>query len=74
MTSEGYSTLLTGILPGIYIAHTWNELEYYLHLLRDKKEDPLLETRKKIIQKYFDVNRNATHNIIEYIRRDYMLK
>lgn len=70
---EEYSTLLTTILPGLYIAHTWKELEYYLHMLKSKK-DPLLEIRKEIIQKYFDSNRNATSNIIEYIRRDYMLE
>lgn len=70
-TSEAYSTLLTSILPGLYIAHTWKELEYYLHMLKDKKEDPLLEIRKKIIQDCFAVNRNATNNIIEYILDNY---
>ena len=70
---EGYSTLLTTILPGLYIAHTWEELEYYLHILKDKKEDPLLETRKKIIQKFFYVNRNASRNIVEYIKNDFLL-
>lgn len=65
-----YGSLFNALLPGLYIANNWNELEKYI-LMLSKQEDPLLVIRKKIIAKYFSSNKKATENIVNAIKKDY---
>ena len=65
-----FSSLLSKVLPGLYIVNTWNELESCLKMLFDHK-DPLKPVRKKIIDQYFSQHRNATENIVQSIIDDY---
>lgn len=65
-----YSTLFSTILPGLYIANTWEELSEYINLLSQHK-DPLRSVRQAIIDENFDCNSTATENIINTIIDDY---
>ena len=64
-----YSSLFGAILPGLYLANDWSELEKYIRML-SAHEDPLLEKRQKIITEYFGSNQSATDNIVQAIKND----
>lgn len=64
-----YGSLFSAILPGLYLANDWSELEKYIRML-SAHEDPLLETRQKIIAEYFGSNQSATDNIVQAIKKE----
>ena len=64
-----FGPLFSSLLPGLYVAQTWEELKAHLDMLLSG-EDPLRETRREIIEKSFSQNRNATEKIVEKIRAD----
>lgn len=65
------SGLLQTIIPGLYIAHNWLDVNKYLDKLLLRKEDLLLDKRLDIIRKNFKYNDNATDNIVEYVYADF---
>ena len=68
-TDLQYVSVVGTIMPGLYIAKSWEELKAHLDMLLSG-EDPLRETRREIIEKSFSQNRNATEKIVEKIRAD----
>ena len=69
---EELSSILKTILPGLYVARSWNDLKHYLDMLLCEHKDVLRDKRKEIIHKYFKENKEATNNIVEYIYRDFI--
>ncbi len=67
-----YGSLFSTILPGLYIANNWEELKSFIQML-SKQEDPLLQTRKKIIAEYFSYNDSATEKIVDEIKNDFYI-
>ncbi len=65
-----YGSLFSTIIPGLYIANTWEELSGYIKMLSDHN-DPLYSVRKKIIEEHFLYNSSATENIINAIVDDF---
>lgn len=65
-----YGSLFSTILPGLYIAKTWDELSGYIGMLSDHN-DSLCSIRKKIIEENFTYNSSATENIVNAIISDF---
>lgn len=64
-----YSWLFSTILPGLYVADSWEELNALLdQLLRG--DDPLRPVRERIIQEYFLYHAHATERILTTILAD----
>lgn len=64
-----YSWLFSAILPGLYLADSWEELNVLLdRLLRG--DDPLRPVRERIIRDTFLYHDHATERIITTILRD----
>ncbi len=58
------------LLPGLYIANNWEELQNILMDLINGK-DSLKEVRQSIITRHFMSNMNASNKIVEAIYSDY---
>lgn len=65
-----YGYLFQTILPGLYIANTWEEMKGILNDLTNGN-DRLKEVRDVIIQKRFSSNMNASQKIVDVIYKDY---
>ncbi len=65
-----YGSLFSTILPGLYIANTWEELSEYIKMLSEHN-DPLYSVRQKIIEENFRCNSSATENIVNEIISDF---
>ncbi|WP_028518374.1 CDP-glycerol glycerophosphotransferase family protein [Ruminococcus flavefaciens] len=65
-----YGSLFSTILPGLYIANTWEELAGLINNLSEHN-DPLHSIRKKIIDEHFAYNSSATENIVNAIINDF---
>lgn len=65
-----YGYLFQTILPGLYIASTWEEMKSILDNLTAGC-DNLREVRMGIIQEHFLANRNASRKIVDAIYNDY---
>ncbi len=65
-----YGYLFQTIMPGLYIANTWEEIKNILDNLVNGN-DNLKEVRKTIIQEHFCANLNASQNIVDSIYNDY---
>lgn len=64
-----YSWLFSTILPGLYLANSWEELNVLLgNLLRG--DDPLRPARERIIQDNFLYHAHATEQIVAQILSD----
>lgn len=70
--AKEHSILLNTIIPGLYIANNDNDLRSVLSSLINH-EDPLFDVRRTIINSKFINNINATRNIVEYIKNDFIL-
>lgn len=64
------SSLFDAIMPGIYMAHNWNDVEKYIRMLQEKN-DPLADVRQKIIQDQFNKHKNVAVKIINVIAEDH---
>lgn len=65
-----YGSLFNAILPGLYIANSWEELSGYIKMLINHT-DPLKTIRQKIIDEHFANNSSATENIVNVIINDF---
>ena len=65
-----YGDLFQTILPGLYIANTWKDMENVLNNLTIGN-DELKEVRERIIQEHFLSNMKASEKIVDAIYKDY---
>ena len=65
-----YSSLFATVLPGLYIARNWDDVEKYLNQLL-QHDDPLITVRQQIIEENFSMHNNATKHIVETIISDF---
>lgn len=73
MDVSEYGDLFSSLLPGLYIANDWNELEHWIKMLMSKN-DPLADVRSQIIEKKFSNHYSATEKIINTIKSDFFQK
>ena len=66
----GFGTLFKSIMPGMYIARNWEEVEKYLKMLQNH-EDPLKSVRNEIISNNFPQHHNVAEKIVNTIAEDY---
>lgn len=62
--------LWDSIMPGIYIARNWDDVEKYIRMFQEKN-DPLANVRQEIIQKRFAQHKNVAEKIINVIADDH---
>ena len=62
--------LWDSIMPGIYIARNWDDVEKYIRMFQEKN-DPLANVRQEIIQKRFAQHKNVAEKIINVIAEDH---
>ena len=67
----GYSSLFSSVLPGVYIANNWKELEDCIKMLMAQK-DVLADVREQIAEYQFAYNNSATENIIKTIKSNFV--
>lgn len=65
-----FGSLFRTVMPGMYIARNWQDVKKYLDQLL-AHEDPLLNVRKEIINKHFNMHDHAADHIIKTIMDDY---
>ncbi len=65
-----YSSLFATVIPGLYIARNWDDVEKYLNQLL-QHDDPLITVRQQIIEENFSMHNNATKHIVETIISDF---
>ena len=65
-----YGYLFQMILPGLYIANNWEDMNNILDNLTGGN-DRLKEVRESIIHEYFSSNMNASKKIVDTIYNDY---
>lgn len=66
----GFSSIFKSILPGLYIARSWEEVEKYLKMLQ-KHSDPLMHKRDEIISNSFRQHCNVAEKILRAIAEDH---
>ena len=66
---KDFGSMFSALLPGLYVADSWEELSTHLNMLLSGK-DPLAEKRKTIIDTYFAKSKDATGRIFEKILED----
>lgn len=65
-----FGPLFKSIMPGMYIARNWEEVEKYLKMLQNH-EDPLKSVRDEIISNNFQQHHNVAEKIVNTIAEDY---
>lgn len=65
-----YSAILRAIMPGLYIADSWDKVNDYVDMLLSGK-DPLKEKRESIIRSYFRHTKGSTERIVNRIAEDH---
>ncbi len=68
--SSECGALFSSIIPGLYIANNWKELDHWIKMLRSRI-DPLSVVRNKIIEEHFSYNYSATDNILKTLKKDF---
>ena len=58
------------MFAALYVAHNRKDVEKYLEELMNGN-DPLFERRQEILEKIYDVHKDATEKIVERVVEDF---
>ena len=69
--NDGYGAIYTKMLEGIYLAHSYEEVDHYLRELHNEN-DYLKETREKILNSSeFQIYKDSPQNVVNCILNDF---